>query len=85
MRRAFGLGLERRFNDPRHFGMTVNGFASSARRDLPYATDPLFTNPATPQSGSAALHLQFSSDLLIRLSSANAENDSRSDHHLLRC
>ena len=84
MRRALGLGWERRFNDPSHFWMAINGFASSARRNLPNATDPLWRNPATPQSSGAALHLQFYSDRLIRLSAANPKQVSRSEHPLLR-
>ena len=37
-----------RFDDASHVGLPVERFTSSARRNLPNATDPLFTNPVPP-------------------------------------
>src|SRR3954447_3714492 len=81
--RAFGLGLQSRLDNPGHLGLAIEGFAPPASRNLPNATDALFTKAPAPQSGGAALHSQCSGHLLIGLSLRRAENDFRSKNYLL--
>ena len=65
MRRALGLGLQRRLDNPGHRCLAIIGFAPPTGRNLPNATDSLLTKALAPQSGGAPLHLQGSGHLLI--------------------
>ena len=55
VRRSLGLGLKRRFDNASYVSFAVNGFATSAWRDVPNATDSLLLHPSPPQSGRASL------------------------------